>query len=215
MAYIAKSVTAHSLQWMGFVGALCFGGCAPMAPFTSISNSMPSLSSDGPPAAATNVCQVVVQWNKNVHYEPDPVNGGVPTPGIVGRLYLFGPTIDFPQAGDGSLMIDLFIDSDSKPGEKPVERWCIDPDTLRRLLRKDMVGWGYTLFLPWTTYQRDVTNVHMTVRYDPKSGNPLYAPSSKVTLEHPVSPISPVGPSVPAGSPAIGSPAQPISPVQR
>lgn len=217
MANSAKQVTV--LRWLGLslAGVMGVSGCAPLAPFTSISMptlpSLPTLSSaspDGAPAPSTNVCQVVVQWSKNVHYEPDPVNGGVPTPGIVGRVYLFGPTVDFPQVGDGSLLVDLFIDSESKPAEQPVERWCIDPDTVRRLLRKDTIGWGYTLFLPWTTYKRDATNVHLTVRYDPKAGNPLYAPSSKVTLEHPVSPVSQTGPGVPAGSPPVAPPAQPV-----
>jgi hypothetical protein len=191
-------------------GLIGVSGCAQMGTLSSISApSMPSLSADATPAPSTNVCQVVVQWAKNVHYEPDPINGGVPRPGIVGRIYLFGPTIDYPQVGDGSLMIDLFLDSESKPGEQPVERWCIDPETLHRLLRKDMVGWGYTLFLPWTTYKRDIANVHMTVRYDPRNGgNPLYAPSSKVTLEHPVSPISPTVANMPAASPPAAPPAQ-------
>ena len=166
-----------------FALSLC-AGCTSFATFTA-----PTVMTESPKPAG-NCCQIVATWLNRVHYEPDPTNGGVPTPGIVGRLYLFGPEIEKPLVGDGSIQVDLFDDSGPKPGEQPIERWVIDPDTLHRLLRQDIVGWGYTLFLPWTTYKRDIVKVHLTVRYDPKQGTPLYTPSSPLTLEHPMPPTA-------------------------
>src|SRR5262249_41445546 len=60
--------------------------------------------------------------------------------------------------------------------------WRIDQDTLQRLLRRDMIGWGYTLFLPWGTYKPEITQVHLKVRYEPAHGTPVYSESSSMTL---------------------------------
>jgi hypothetical protein len=128
-------------------------------------------------------CQVVATWHKYIVWTPDPVNGGVPTPGLAGRLYLFGPEIGRPIVSDGSLVVDLY---DHTAGGQPVllEEWRIDSDTLRRLLRRDPIGWGYTLFLPWGTYNPAITRVELKVRYHPVNGiAPLYAQSSPWTFE--------------------------------
>ena len=56
---------------------------------------------------------------------------------------------------------------------------------LRKFLKKDTVGWGYTMFLPWGSCQPDVTKVHLTCRYDPAGGGqPLFAAVQPLTLEH-------------------------------
>jgi hypothetical protein len=66
------------------------------------------------------------------------------------------------------------------------------------------VGNGYTLFLPWSTYKREITNVRMTVRYDSKQGGtPLYSPSAPMTLEHPPAPKSNSAPDSVPGAPGI------------
>ena len=147
-------------------------------------------SKDGPPKAG-HPCQIVTTWMNEVQYAPDVVHDGVPTPGLVGRVYLFGPAIDFPQVGDGGLVVDLYNDT-AGPATQPLERWQIDPVTLQKFLKKDIVGWGYTLFLPWPTCRPDVTKVHLTVRYDPAGGgSPLWAQTSLVTIEHPPAPGGP------------------------
>src|SRR5208337_2466794 len=96
-------------------------------------------------------------------------------PGLAGRLYLFGPNIDYPLAGDGRLTVDLFND-EPEAGKEPklLEQWRIDKDTLKRLLKKDTIGWGYTLFLPWGTYKPEITHVHLRLRYDPAHGTPIF-----------------------------------------
>jgi hypothetical protein len=181
-----------------------FAGCAPLVPFVAA-------PVNEPPKPSAACCQAVVQWSNRVHYEPDPANGGVLTPGIIGRFYLFDAQVKDSLVGDGSILVSLFDDSGPTKSEKPIEIWFIDPDTLKRLLRQDNIGWGYTLFLPWTTYKREINNVHLTVRYDPKSGSPLYTPSSPLTLDHP----QPPGQVSQPASPPVGPPpqaAQPMSP---
>src|SRR5262249_19841415 len=58
-------------------------------------------------------------------------------------------------------------------------------DTLRRLLKKDRIGWGYTLFLPWSTYRPEVTQVRLRVCYQPAQGSPIYAAESSTSLTSP------------------------------
>src|SRR5262249_30512390 len=99
---------------------------------------------------AEPVAQVAARWEKQVLYAPDPVHGGASTPGLACRLYLFGMLPGNPLVGDGSVVVDLFDDPPVASGgqSRLLEKWCIDKDTLKRLLRGDVVGDGYTLFLP-------------------------------------------------------------------
>src|SRR5581483_612242 len=65
-----------------------------------------------------------------------------------------------------------------------LEEWRIDSDTLKRLGKRDMLGWGYTLFLPWSTYRPDVGQVRMKLAYVPVKGTPIFS-ESVVTLNRP------------------------------
>jgi hypothetical protein len=139
---------------------------------------------NGPPTGT--VCQVAATWNNKVLFAPDPTHGGAPTPGLAGRVYLFGPDLAHPLAGDGRLSVHLYDHGPTKAGGAPValEEWHIDKDTLKKLLRKDLVGWGYTLFLPWGTYKPEITQVYLQLSYQPPTGPPLQANGAPVTLDH-------------------------------
>jgi len=157
--------------------SLLLTGCVALQEFTG-------KGADRPPTGA--VCQLVPTWSKEIAFVPDPANGGVPRPGISGRIYLFGPQIDYPLAGDGSLTVELSAPEAAPAGAGPpakaewrlLEQWTMDQPTLQRLLRKDIVGWGYTLFLPWGTYRPDVSVVRLKLRYDPPGAMPLYSEST-------------------------------------
>ncbi len=133
------------------------------------------------------VCQAVATWNHQVVFAADPAHGGAEAPGLVGRLYLFGPEISYPLIDDGSVVVDLF--DDTRPASEgqpiPLEEWRIDSATLKRLAKRDMIGWGYTLFLPWGTYKPDISQVHLKVRYITAKGNPFFAESGPLTLNSP------------------------------
>lgn len=138
---------------------------------------------DAPPTGA--VCKIVATWNHQVVYTPDPANAGAPTPGLAGRVYLFDQNISFPLAGDGTLVVDLYDGRLDANGGKPVllEQWRFDPATLARLLRKDTIGWGYTVFLPWGTYKPELNRVVLKLCYQPAQGSPIYADSAVMTLQ--------------------------------
>jgi hypothetical protein len=128
-------------------------------------------------------CQVIATWSKDVLTAPDPTHNGAMIHGLAGRVYLFGPEVSTPLTAEGSLVVDLYVQTPGATEEHPpVEEWRIDKDTLRRLLRRDVVGWGYSVFLPWGTYRPDVTQVLLKVRFEPPQGLPLYAQSAPLTL---------------------------------
>jgi len=163
----------------GVVAVLLFlpvvlAGCVSTSSFVHVGDDKPT----------GNACHVVATWSPEVAFAPDPAHGGTPGPGLVGRMYLFGPEIDYPLVGDGSLVVDLFTDTPGTPANKdvPLEEWRIDKDTLKRLQRRDAIGWGYTLFLPWGTYRPEVTQVRLRLRYEPANGSPLYVESSPLAL---------------------------------
>jgi hypothetical protein len=153
-------------------------GCETLAPFAY-------QDCDKPPHAPVTMVQVA--WEPMVYFTPDPVNGGARLPGIVGRMYLFGNHDPFPLEGDGDVLITLSLEGctpDGKPLQK--EQWKLPQVVLKELLRKDMIGWGYTLFLPWSGYNESVTQVQMMVCYTPKGGGaPIYSQPSSVSLRHP------------------------------
>jgi hypothetical protein len=122
-------------------------------------------------------CQVMAIWQNHVEYAADPANNGKPLPGLAGRVYVFGPKLKETVIGDGSLTAEAY--DDSNQGEPALlERWEIDPATLKRLAKEDgLVGWGYTVFLPWTKRSPDLTKmskVLLRLKYQPPKGMALF-----------------------------------------
>ena len=112
----------------------------------------------------------------------DTVNGNHPLTGLAGRLYVFSEDIGRPLEVPGAVTVVVYsIDKENKRS-KPLATWNIDSVTIRKLARKDAIGFGYTLFLPWTEYTPDIRRVQLDVRYVPDGGQPLFAPSSTLAL---------------------------------
>jgi len=129
------------------------------------------------------VCQVQALWQNSVVFTPDPVHNGRMSPGIAGRVYLFGQELKETLTSDGGLVVELC--DGTKPDGECLERWEIDPESMKRLGKRDgYFGWGYTVYLPWTKREPDVTKmtkVRLRVRYQPAKGAPLFT-EDEVTL---------------------------------
>lgn len=123
--------------------------------------------------------QVVCIWENNVMTVADSANGGVPVQGFAGRVYLFDTKQKFTMLAEGMLTVDL-IDESCDPA-KWVERWNIDTETLQRLKKEDMMGWGYTVFLPSKEYRPDMTKIKLKVAFQMPKCPPLYT-ENPVTL---------------------------------
>ena len=185
------SVKGHLWQQAGLAAALL--AALLFAPGCAVTDYI--VIKTGPPAAA-HPCQVVTTWINKVQYAPDTVHNGAPMPGLVGRVYLFDEEVKYPMVGDGAMVVELYDDT-AGPAEKPLEQWVLDPVSLKKFAKKDTIGWGYSLFLPWSTCRPDVIKVHLTCRYDVPGGTPLFAPPSPLTLEHGPSPVVAALPVVP------------------
>jgi len=131
-----------------------------------------------------HVVQIATTWEGSVRFTHDVANGGASLPGLAGRLYLFGEPASQPLVADGMLLIDFYDDRPLEAGQTPVriEQYQIDKDSLKRLMRKDTIGWGYTIFLPWTSYRPEQTKVHLFVRYIPERGAPLYTTTPTIVI---------------------------------
>ena len=171
--------------------------CAPGCTLDKVWTTTDSATAGGGP------CEVATAWLNRVQYTPDVANEGEPTPGLVCRLYLFDATETHPLLADGSVTVTLFDDTHG-PATQPLEQWFIDPVTLKKFLKKDIVGPGYTLFLPWKSCRPEVVKVHLACKYEPAKGAPLFDKVTPLTLEY----VPP-----PAGAPVMMAPPQsPIGP---
>jgi len=139
------------------------------------------------PHKGTAVSEVSMIW-RGLAVTQDSVNGGRPLPGIAGRMYLIGPDLGTPLLCEGKAVIDLYHPNEQ--GKMQIlERWEIDSATLQRLARKDVIGDGYTLFLPWSTYNPSIVQGQMRVTFLPASAaNPVYGPPTMVNIR-PAAPI--------------------------
>jgi hypothetical protein len=159
------------------------------------------------------VCQVAATWYPEVVSTPDPTKRGAPTPGLAGRMYLFGTEVAAPLVGDGSVRVELYDDTHAEPGKPqiPLEVWNIDKVTLDRLKRRDPVGWGYTLFLPWGSYKPEITRVHLRLCYKPAKGAPLYHEGEGMALHKEGSELPPMAGRQGPLPDVVSHPAQPAA----
>ncbi len=136
-------------------------------------------------------CQVVTTWQPEVLFSADPARGGMSAPGIGGRLYLFGNEIGKPLHGNGTLVVDLYdVTGAQSPEPVHLEQWQIDATTLNRLGKKDPIGFGYTIFLPWSTCLESYHRIQIKVKYQPTNGFALYTDSGPITMTHPESAVA-------------------------
>ncbi|MGE0529287.1 MAG: hypothetical protein AB7P49_19690, partial [Bdellovibrionales bacterium] len=171
---------------------------------------------DHKPPPQMNVSQIATTWDNQVHIVPDPIHPGQSVPSLSARVYLFGSNDGHPVLGDGEMVVQMFYDTVGEQGPQRImlEQWQLPNSILAKLVNKDMIGWGYSITLPWTSHNISIANVEMVVAYRNSSGNQTFA-SSRLRLQHdrrlfrmtrtiqPINPVHPQGHSV-----------QPVNPLQ-
>lgn len=137
-------------------------------------------------AAPGEAVRLVTAWDNKMIFAPDTTRGGAMMPGIMGRMYLFGPDGGVPLEAKGGLIVDMYDHTLLTPGATPklLEVWRIDPDSLKLLVKKDLFGVGYSIFLPWSTYRTDIQRVNLMIRYEPLQGAPLLTQSNPFSVDH-------------------------------
>lgn len=136
---------------------------------------------DGPQHGS--VAEVASMWADGIDVRGDPAHGGVLTPGFAGRVYLFGPNTQGSMAADGTFTVQLFDDM-QPPSNPPAPRevWFIDQESLQRICKKDALGWGYDLWLPWGNFSSKIRKVSLVVIYKSKDGKEVWSGSTLITI---------------------------------
>jgi hypothetical protein len=174
MAVLPQALTGRAARAAALLLPLVLSGCVTLGPHLAV----------GPPVSAEAPSQMVVTWLPRAVQGVDVVHAGRTAVGLAGRAWLFGADAGTPLVGDGAVTVELYTESPT-PGAPPqlLETWNIDHENLhKKCLKRDMVGWGYNLELPWSTYRPDVTHVLMRVCYKPANGAPVYSALQPVTL---------------------------------
>ncbi len=130
--------------------------------------------------------RLATAWQNKVTYAPDVTRGGAVFPGMVARVYLFGPDVAVPYIGDGTLSFLIYDATKRGPNTEPrlTDIVQFDPATLKQFAKTDFVGPGYTIFCPWFNYRPDVTHVFINVEYTSASGEKLFHQSGTLSVDH-------------------------------
>jgi hypothetical protein len=142
------------------------------------------------PHSRHSVNQVMALWENRIRTTQNSQAHGAPLMGLAGRIYLMNmdPGTQEHHAVDARGVILVTMHDLTQPSGPGVEapklaEWRFDPHALRLLKRKDYVGDGYTLFLPWEEYRPDVKKVAVQVVYMPEKGSPYYGEPTQITLQ--------------------------------
>jgi hypothetical protein len=182
---MAPILSANKAAELARATLACAAGCLLTAGCATFS---PSAHKDQKPEPGT-VSQVMVMWQPQVQMSLDPVHGGTSVPCLAGRLYLFGPD-DKVHTAEGTVRVNLYSDDVHGPDGQPflASYWQLDSAKLKSALRKDTVGWGYTLILPLAKVEPGPSHVHLTVQYQPPKGMPAFTSSGPMVLQPPDAP---------------------------
>jgi hypothetical protein len=138
--------------------------------------------------------EIAAQWGRRVEHLPDPARDGAMGPGLVGQLFLYGndnplfghakPT---PATADGKLTVKLFqeiVEVGQPPKSVFLGQWVFEKDALKSLKCFDE-RWGphYQIFLPWPSYNPEVTKIRLTAKYEPEGHFPLYAQDAVIAID--------------------------------
>jgi hypothetical protein len=141
---------------------------------------------DGTGQSPQQPATVLALWQPEVDYRPDVLHDGKMIAGIRGRLYLLFDDLSGTFYADGTLVVEMQGETRGSKGQPVVlDKWEIDRETLRKWRRRDIVGDGYSLWLPWESYRPDGTCIQMKVRFDQPGRPPLCTESSPFAVERP------------------------------
>jgi hypothetical protein len=199
LALVPQITAGRMAHWLITAAVLCsplLTGC--------VTTGITSWVNEKEPVPEIQVSQVATVWENQVFPVPDPVHNGQPNPCLAGRVFLYGPETKDTLEAKGTLSVQLYVEMPPETGQpaRLLEQWNYpDPEQLKRLFRKDIVGSGYTLVLPWSTFSPNITNVEMVVCYMPKQGLAIYD-RSRLRLE-PQRPTITISKGVQLGAPGL------------
>lgn len=156
---------------------LANAGCQTLADFTTPGDEKPSTGKPN---------EIGAIWQEGVDIQYDPNQGGNPVPGFAGRVFFMRKSGKFSETVlvNNPVVISLYDDRPYNGPPQPLETWTILPEHLPLLVKKDMTGWGYSIWLPWHTYYPGLQNVRMIVEYQDKNGGKLHSDPSPINIQN-------------------------------
>src|SRR5262249_37144385 len=107
-----------------------------------------------------------------------------PLVGLAGKVYLLDRDNVQPMAAEDRLVVELYDETAGKL--VPVERWEIHPDDLRRLRKKDVLGWTYIVFLPSQGLRPEMARVRLRTSFHPEKGTVVSQETSLTLVDNKV-----------------------------
>ena len=139
------------------------------------------------PARPGQAARLTAAWNNKVIYAPDPTHGGDPVPGLMARLWVFGPDDRRSRSSlDGELRRGRGTTARRR---RAASRSCwrcgtSTAEAAKKFRRQDFFGGGYNLFLPWSQYNVDLKQVNVVARFNGADGRSLVSTPETLTLDH-------------------------------
>ncbi len=144
----------------------------------------PSLRASAAPRTDGSISRVVVLWSEAVLRQDNvPV-----VQGFAGKVYLFGPNSSQPVTAPGKFTVYAYNDSkdaeaaSEKKDAKPDRVWEIKEADLQALLKKDAIGWSYSLWLPYDQPAPKERRCTLILSFVPDHGPRVLSESALVTL---------------------------------
>ena len=139
----------------------------------------------------SSVSKVVVLWTEAVLRQND-----VPmAQGFAGKVYLFGPDSTGPVTAPGKFKVFAYDETKAQnqgaDGKSPAPdgTWEFQESDLRSLLKKDAIGWSYSLWVPYGPPVGAERRVNLRLSFTPEGGPQLLSESALIMLPA----VDPVG----------------------
>lgn len=159
--------------WKAVRRALAAATCAAVAGGTGCVTANKSMAvlkeavGMGPAKPATALIAV---FQPRIEYLADPTQDATLRPGVVGQMFLIAADGKFTEV-NGDLIV-FAEDATPRPAGMPKavsEAWHFDKHTLRKMRAKDEhMGDKFMLFLPYPPNWKDVTQIQLSCKYEPK-----------------------------------------------
>jgi hypothetical protein len=171
------SEVGKRIVWLG-AAALALAGCRSIRP-----HGFGVVAASKPHDTAT-VSRVVALWSEAVlRQDQTPI-----AQGFAGKVYLFGTDSESPVTASGKFLVYAYDDTDPNKDRsrdaniKPDFTWEIPELDLRPLLKRDAVGWSYSLWLPCVQPAPVERRFTLIVCFAPDVGLKVLSESTLVTL---------------------------------
>jgi hypothetical protein len=144
-------------------------------------------------ATTKSEARVEATWEGKLKSYMEPASaaattGTPPSAGcaVAGRVRLFLTEKGKPQETDGSLTVMLYDCSPDSGLAEPlrIQEWHFEGELLKYFHAENDADSEYSFVLPWNTYKKDMTNVRIDVKYEPKTGSALTTKGEVLTLDH-------------------------------